>query len=81
MSNDSSNDVVPPGSPCQLVQTLKMIVELFPKGDDVCQIILIICTQALQCNKTHFYSFLLTSHLLVCVILLNKEGEKRSIEW
>lgn len=61
---------------CTSVQTLKMILEVLPKRDDVRQIIIIIGTQALQCNKTHFYSFLLTSHLLAHVMLLNKEKEK-----
>lgn len=56
----------------------KIILEVLPKRDDVRQIIIIIGTQALQCNKTHSYSFLLTSssHLLAHVMLLNKEKEK-----
>lgn len=60
------------------MQTLKMILGVLPKRDDVRQIIIITGTQALQCNKTHFYAFLLTSssHLLAHVMLLNKDKEK-----
>lgn len=54
-------------------------LEILPKRDDVRQMIIIIGTEAMRCNKTHSYSFHLTSHLpLACNVI--EQGDGGSID-
>lgn len=57
----------------------KKNLEILPKRDDVRQMIIIIGTEAMRCNKTHSYSFHLTSHLpLACNVI--EQGDGGSID-
>lgn len=58
----------------------KIILEVLPKRDDVRQIIIIIGTRALQCNKTFLFvsSDILISSAVACNVI--EQGERKSIE-